>query len=357
MVHVHDTLEPALERALRAFLGRCPSETGVVPEHDPAWVAALASGLDHRGLHLIERCDTTGQIRGYLPLTLASSRLFGRCLVSLPFLSRAGAVAQDDAARTALIDQAVQLGVEHDVRYLELRHGGAGADHVKLFVRRAEKFRMAMALPEDRLAMWDGFDPKLRNALRRADRLKLDVQWGAVELLDEFYRVLTVNMRETGTPVQPRKLFDAVLEHLSPRAELAVVTQEGHPVAGALLVHCSGGAGHAPTTLVPAATCLRPAIQQGVTLWMFHHLLQRAITRHSRVFDFGRSSYKSASYRFKRQWGAKPTPTVYQFHVRHMDAGARRPTSPGGVRRSHAWQKMPLWLTRVVGPSLVRAMP
>lgn len=365
MIQVYEQLEPALERALRAYLAQAPASSGVAPEHDPHWLTVLRDGLGHRTFSVIARDDATNQIAGYLPLALVSSRLFGRFLVSLPYLNRAGVVASQADAASELIEAAVMIARQHDVKYLEMRHHGKGADHPKLFVKKADKFRMAMALPGVEHAadghavnaLWDSYNPKVRNAVRKAERAKLEVQWGSVELLEEFYDVFAVNMRDLGTPVYPRRLFLCVLDTLSPRAELAVVTLEGKPVAGALLVHDAAAEGYAATTTVPSASSLRAYHGSNVNMWMYHQLLQRAVQRGSREFDFGRSSLDSGTYKFKKQWGARPEPTVWQYHVRHGDVGAMRPTHPRNLRRIQTWQKLPVWLTRLVGPTIVRGIP
>ncbi len=92
-------------------------------------------------------------------------------------------------------------------------------------------------------------------------------------------------------------------------------------------------------------------------MWMYHKLLERAIERGSEEFDFGRSSTDSGTYRFKKQWGAKPQPTVWQYHLRHGDIDAVRPDSPKYRRRIETWQKLPVWLTRLIGPPIVRGIP
>lgn len=367
MIQVLEQLEPAMERALRGFLVKAPATSGVAPEHDPAWLTVLREGLGHRTFCLLARDDQTQQLQGYLPVALVASRLFGRFLVSLPYLNRAGVVAMDSDTAATLIDAAVTLAAEHDVKYLELRHQGRGSDHPKLFVKKADKVRLALALPgpEDAQAtngdllatLWNRYSPKLRNAVRKAQRSQFDIQWGGGELLEEFYGVFAVNMRDLGTPVYPRKLFLCVLDALAPRAELAVVRLEGRPVAGALLVHDPAAEGYPATTTVSSVSALRRADAGYANLWMHHLLLQRAVQRGSREFDFGRSSVNSSTYRFKTQWGAEPSPSTWQYHVRRGDVGASRPTHPRSFRRIQAWQKLPVWLTRLLGPAIVRGIP
>ena len=357
MIQVHEHLEPMQERALRSFLAQAPADSGVTPEHDPAWLGVLREGLGHRTFMLLARENDSNKLVGYLPLALVKSRLFGRFLVSLPYLSRVGLVTTAPGAAAELIDAAALLATQHDVKYLELRHPGKGAEHPKLFVKRADKFRMAMQLPGDVPRLWDALPSKVRNQVRKAEKQTFEARFGGAELVDEFYDVFAVNMRDVGTPVYPRRLFESILDHLAPRAELAVVMLEGKAIAGALLIHEPAAEGYPATTLVPSASSLRRFNATNANMWMYHQLLQRAVQRGSAVFDFGRSSLDSGTYKFKKQWGAQSEPTTWQYHVRRGDAAAMRPTHPRNLRRIQTWQKLPVWLTRLIGPPIVRGIP
>jgi serine/alanine adding enzyme len=358
MVQVIEQPDAALLSELQTYLANAGPTSGVCAEHDPRWLSVLRQGLDHRTFALIARGDgrhdATGPIRGYLPLALVSGRLFGRFLVSLPYLNRAGIVAEDDAVRTALSERATELARVHDVKYLELRHEDA-AVHDSLGRQRADKVRMVLELPADADSLWDQLHSKVRNQVRKGDRSGLTVRWGGTALLNDFYAVFAENMRDLGTPVYSRRLFAQILDTLDGDAELAVVNDQHHPVAGALLIHshqCSQ-----PSPQVPSASCLRRFNHTNANMWMYHRLLVRAIERGSKAFDFGRSSTDSGTYRFKKQWGAVPFPTVWQYHLRHGDIDAVRPQSRRFQRRIEMWQKLPVWLSRLLGPPIVRGIP
>ncbi|MAE65098.1 MAG: hypothetical protein CMJ18_12580 [Phycisphaeraceae bacterium] len=342
----HPDLEA--EPQVRAYLGRCRSPQACA-EHDPRWLHVLRGALGHEPYMLVAR-DEAGDVCGYLPAALVAGRLFGRFLVSLPYLNRAGVVADDPDAAAQLVDAAIDLARSLDVRYLELRHV-APVEHDGLPRRRDEKHLMLLDLPDDPEALWKSVGPKVRNQVRKGDKQALELDWGGRELVDAFYRVFSVNMRDLGTPVYPRRLFELILEHLGDEAELAVVRRQGMPIAAAILVH---GAGE---TAVPSASSLRRYNATNANMWMYHKLLDRAIERGSRRFDFGRSSEGTGTYRFKKQWGAKPHQTVWQYHLRYGDVDAVRPDSPRYRRRIATWQKLPVWVTRLVGPSIVKNIP
>ena len=102
MIQVYDKLDPQVEREVGSFLATLPEANGACQEHDPRWLHVLRDALGHSPLMLVSR-DAGGAVDGYLPLALVASRLFGRYLVSLPYLNRAGVAAKDGNIAAALI--------------------------------------------------------------------------------------------------------------------------------------------------------------------------------------------------------------------------------------------------------------
>ncbi len=326
-------------------------------DHDPRWLHVLRDAMGHDPYLLLAwDVKANGWLRGFMPLALVRSHLFGRFLVSLPYLNRAGVVAEDDAAAAALVDRAVTLADDLDVQYLELRHQQRPISHPALTRSREDKLRMVLDLPATEDTLWQSLPAKVRNQIRKGDRHALSIRFGSLELLDAFYHVFAVNMRDLGTPVYPRRLFTDILRAFDQVAELAVVFHDGRPAAGALLMHHPSGSEPA-TSAVPSASCLRDQNHTCANMWMYHQLLARAVRRGSRLFDFGRSSVDSGTYRFKKQWGAQPQPTVWQYYVRRGDITVMRPDHPAHQRRIAVWRRLPIWVTTVVGPRIVSGIP
>ena len=90
---------------------------------------------------------------------------------------------------------------------------------------------------------------------------------------------------------------------------------------------------------------------------MYWHLLVRAIERGQATFDFGRSTEGSGTYKFKEQWGAAPSPAVWQYHVRRGSARAMRPDNGKFGLAIRIWQRLPLWLANAAGPAIVCGIP
>ena len=316
--------------------------------HRPEWLNILRDGMGHRPVSLTAWRD--GQVVGYLPLVETRSIVFGRHLVSLPYLNEAGVLAEDEPTAIALTERAAELGRQHRARFVELRNRQPIA-HDALNAIRTDKVRMVLDLPGDDDGLWSSIGPKVRNQIRKGEKHDLNIRWGSGELLDAFYGVFAINMRDLGSPAFPRKLFAAMLHHLGGDAELCVIDLDGKPIAAAVLTHCGA------ITEVPSASSLRSFNHTCANMLLYWHLLRQAISRGARQFDFGRSTIDSGTYRFKKQWRAEPQATGWQQLALHRDA---RPITADDDRFDLAvrlWRKLPVWLTRLAGPTIVRGIP
>ena len=322
---------------------------GQVPlSRHPGWLPALQQSLSHP-VYCLEAVEG-GKTLGILPLAYVRSLLFGRFLISLPYLNYGGPVAESDAAAAALIDRAVALADELDVRYLELRNERA-YEHPALGHTSAAKTHMRLPLPGTAEELWRQLPAKVRNQVRKAEKGELAVAWGRQELLPEFYSVFAHNMRDLGTPVYGRRLFRAVLDAFPGRAEFCVVRAGRRAVAAGLVLHGWG------VSEVPSASSLRRYNCTNANMLMYWHLLVRAVERRQEVFDFGRSGEDSTTYRFKKQWGATPSPAEWQYYLRKGGIKDMRPDNPRYGRLIAIWKRLPVALTRWIGPHIVRGIP
>ena len=245
-----------------------------------------------------------------------------------------------------ICDVADELNVNH----LELRHEKP-IEHTAINGSMASKVHMRLALPTSSELLWKNFNSKLRNQIRKGDKYGFQITWGGEESLDPFYAVLSENMRDLGTPVYGRSLFESILRNFPKDAELAVVWAGEKPISCALLLHGRR------CTEVPTASSLRDYNDTCANMLMYRHLLDRAVERGQTLFDFGRSTIDGATFKFKKQWGAEPTPATWQYAVRRGEIGAMRPDNPRYERMIRLWQKLPVRLTQYIGPLIVRGIP
>ncbi|TWU54507.1 FemAB family protein [Rubripirellula tenax] len=317
--------------------------------HRSQWLAALGDGFGHRG-YLIRASDATGT-KGLLPVVYVKGPIFGKFLVSLPYLNTGGVWAATTNVATALVDAACDLSDQLDVKYLELRHE-VPLDHPKLNFDRTDKVHMRLKLPETDAIFEDkSLKSKVRSQIKKADVHELSVHFGGNEFVGDFYDVFARNMRDLGTPVFAKRLFASIVRRFDGDAEFCVVRKAGQTIAAGLITHESG------VSEVPSASCLRDFNHTNANMMMYRHLIRRSIEKGSQTFDFGRSSQGSGTYRFKAQWGALPHEATWQYYVRKGDPNDMRPDAGGNQRLIRVWQKLPVWLTRLAGPMIVRGIP
>lgn len=316
--------------------------------HSWAWRAVIERAFQHQAHYLAVR-DASGTICGVLPLIRFKSWLFGRFLVSLPFLNYAGILADHDAAREALLDAATDLARAHGCRHIELRHIGRQLHGVPV---RQHKVTLLRPLEETVDQAWKRLDNKVRNQVRKAEKSGLTGAAGGAELLGEFYPVFAHNMRDLGTPVYSRRFFEEIMAALPHRARVFVVRTGATPVAAGI------GLTWRETIEVPWASSLREHRQLCPNMLLYWLVIRHGIEVGLRTLDFGRSTPHEGTYRFKRQWGAEPVPLHWEYW---LATGAtlpdHGPTNPKMRLAIAAWQRLPVKLTNVLGPPLVRQIP
>ncbi|MEX2475902.1 GNAT family N-acetyltransferase, partial [Marinobacter sp.] len=192
----------------------------------------------------------------------------------------------------------------------------------------------------------------IRAQIRRGERELTEYKVGGEELLDAFYRVFAINMRDLGTPVYGKDFFRNLLRALPKQSWLVVVRVDNHAVGCAFLT------GYRGRMEIPWASTLRSHNHTGVNRAMYWHILQFAIERGYGVFDFGRCSESSGTYRFKQQWGAQPLPLCWDYLL--PEGGrlpALTPDNPKFRLLIAAWQRLPVWLANLIGPHIVKDLP
>jgi len=295
-------------------------------------------------------CAKRGErITGIAPSFLVSSWLTGRALLSLPFAVYGGICAEDSATEQALLSRLEALASDLGVDYLELRD--RAGDLRSGYHANSRHATFTLPLVRDTEALYKAFPKDIRYMLRKADKAGLRAQRG-VEQLDIFYHLMTLNLRRLGTPAFPKALFENLLREYPGQVDLTVVYAGDQPMAGGMSFffrewmqpYYIGSREEAKT------------VAANHFLWW--ELIQLAAKSGCATFDFGRSKKNSGNYDFKKKWNPHIEPLNYQVClVRRKEAPDFSPMNPKFELATNLWKKMPLALTRVVGPRVVRWFP
>lgn len=315
--------------------------------HLSGWRTVCQGSFAHPCPYLLAECD--GRLVGVLPLVRLKSRLFGHFMVSLPYFNYGGALGETDSIRQALLNAASALAAREGCSHLELRNTSALPD----WPVRTDKVSMWLDLPPSSDQLWQRIGSKVRAQVKKAQTADWQFSFGGAELLDDFYRVFTIHMRDLGTPVYSKRFFANVLQH-GPGNPVLVVgrTPEGEPVSVALLLR------HGHRMEVPWASTLRRAHGANANMALYWKMLTFACDQGCRQFDFGRSTQDASTFRFKKQWGAVPVPLYWHYWL--ADGGQLPKLNPDNPKYRMAiglWKRLPVWLTRWLGPPIVKNLP
>lgn len=312
------------------------------------WRKVFERVLGHNCIYLVAR-DSAGIVVGVLPLVQLNSWLFGNFLVSVPWFNYCGMLTDNEAARLELLEAAWTIAEETGASHIELRHAGAQALDLPF---RDDKVAMRLTLPESSEQLWQEFTSKLRAQIRRPTKAGATCEEGGIELLDEFYSVFSRNMRDLGTPVFPKSLFREMCTVFPDATRIFVVRLQGKP--------CAAGITHGfkDKLEIPSASSLREFNRISVNMLLYWTVLQYAVREGYGVFDFGRSTKDSGTYRFKKQWGALPRQLHWHYCVRPgAELPALNPQNPKYRIATEIWSRLPLWIANTLGPHIVRHLP
>lgn len=314
-----------------------------------AWGRIAQRAYGHDAVYLTAEED--GDIAGVLPLVMMRSRIFGRRLVSMPYLDYGGLLV--DPERTgvsrALVDAALDIARDmgatgvglHQVDVLDLPYP-ATDDRVTMLLDLESEEKVWKALPSER-----------RNRVRKGEKNGLVPEWCGAEGLDAFYQVWAVNMRDLGSPVHSRTFFSTMMEELPGTARVLLVRdRDGRTVGGAMcLVFRDSVAVH-------WVSSLREAFNLCPNFVLYWEAIRFACRSGYRVLDFGRSVRNGGTFEFKRQWGATAHPLPWLF----VDVV---PGGPPPVDQDHRrfdrmialWKRIPVPVANVIGPWIRGQVP
>lgn len=319
------------------------SHVAATPYHLAGWCTAVQAAYRHEPVFLVS--ETDGGIDGVLPLVFMRSPLGGSRICSLPFCDVGGCLADNDAIETKLIRSAIEMSRRTSAALHVRTRSSDGATEVESDVG---KVSMLLNLPGSSEALSKGFTSKLRSQIRKAQKNGLVFQISnSRDQLDSFYTVFSKNMRDLGSPVHSRGWFESVRSQLTDSLTIGVVRLEDQPVAAGIVMTAGKSAA------IPWASALAEYNRLAPNMLLYWGLLKHCSDSGSSQFDFGRSTYGEGTYRFKKQWGARPVALAW----RDFDHTGKSIQNDVLSSRSRAlaagvWRKLPLPVANVIGPRL-----
>lgn len=323
-----------------AFVHACPDGTFF---HLSAWRDILEAETGCIGHYL--QAERDDEIVGVLPLARVRNVIAGDVLISTPFLVYGGAIGDAEAVG-ALAESAKSLAHDLGVDYLELRsrRAVAGAWETKnLYVT----FRKSLESNVE--ANLQAIPRKQRAMVRKGMKAGTETRWDAD--VGAFYSVFSESYRNLGTPVFGRSLFERIVSTFPDSTWITTIAAQGRPLSSVVsfvfrdeILPYYGGS-------------IAAARDYAANDFMYWVVMQRAVESGLKVFDYGRSKIDTGAYHFKKHWGFEAEPLPYQYHlVRSKELPNLSPTNPKFQLPIEVWKRLPVGVTRLVGPPIARRL-
>jgi FemAB-related protein (PEP-CTERM system-associated) len=315
--------------------------------HQTAWKRVMEKTYGYRAFYFYS--ERAGHITGIAPTFLVSSWVTGRFLVSLPFAVYGGVCADDAESEKALVGHVERLAIEQKVEHLELRN--RGGEPLPGYHANSRHATFTIPLVADTEALYKAFPKDIRYMIRKGEKAGLVARRG-FDQLDHFYRLMTINLRRLGTPAFPKCLFENLICEYPNQVDLMVVYSNGKPVAGGMSFFFR-------EWMQPYYVgSLDEAKGLAANNFLWWELIKLAAVTGHKTFDFGRSKKDSGNFDFKKKWNPQIESLNYQVRlVRRTEMPNFSPTNPKFEMATNLWKKLPLGLTRMIGPRLVRWFP
>ena len=311
----------------------------------PNWLQAVAQGTGNQATGLTALQGE--EIVGWFPLNIIHSPVFGRMLASSGFAVEGGILAASDFIAEQLASAAEELALRLSCNTIEARGG---------FVPKSWDSRsdthcgFISDLSDDDEAQLLAIPRKQRAEVRKGLKNELRISVGRDETdRAAHYAVYAESVRNLGTPVFPRSLFDAVMDSLD--ADILTVRKDDQPVASVLSLY------HNDTVMPYWGGGTFVARHLRANEVMYYELMLHARKRGCTRFDFGRSKTNSGPYNFKKNWGFEPQPLEYvSWHAPGTEKRDADPTSAKHAKRIELWRKLPLSIANRIGPFIARGL-
>ena len=332
------------------------------PYHLFAWGLAVENTYKHKCCYLIAERD--GKVVGVSPLISMSNLFSAGSLCSLPFCDLGSNLYDDDDVKQALMNGIVHIAKEKGVKKIDLRESSntllndgamSNAEKSEDDKNAKRKVRMLLPLPDSTETLSASFKSKLRSQIKKAEKNGVTYREGRSEQdMVDFYAVFTENMRQLGSPTHARAWFENIVKYYGDNMLISVVSMEDQVVGAAIILFVGN------TVTVPWASTLPAYNKYSPNMLLYWNLLKYAAGNGYSQFDFGRSTIGEGTYKFKKQWGAKPMPLAWKNLDGNGDnINLDNSIETASVKSSRVrpivekiWRKLPLGITVFIGPIL-----
>jgi len=317
------------------------------------WKGVLEKTFGFRSYYLMAT-NNEDEIVGILPIFFMTDILGRKYLISNPFSNFSGLCTNNSDVAYKLLERAFEIAKTHDVQYLEIRQLENGIDFNGTDLKfHTKKSFVTLMLPLDNGSeyIWKALSSRNRGKIRKAEKNGLICDLN-IAYLDDFYDIWTRNLRRLGTPIYPYSFFENIIREFPNRVNILVLKKDTKVVAAMFLFKFKH---YMSEPWVASLTEYNKIYVNNLLYW---RSIEYACNHNFKEFDFGRSTVNSGTFNFKTQWGANTIQLYYQYLLNKSDSVPQVDAHNNKYQSMiDLWKKMPLSLTKFLGPKIVRKLP
>lgn len=309
--------------------------------HQIGWRNVISKTYGYKSVYLIVKED--GILKGILPLFFVNNKI-----ISLPFAPYGGICADSEYIEDMLLTKAKNLTEDHKLDYLEIRQFTEKPN----FVTNYEYVTFFIPLNKSIEELWKKTRKGARRSAKAAIEHGVEVLIGT-EYLDDFYELYAKRNRELGSPIHSYSFFCNILEEFPNNSKIEIARVENKTIGTKLILFfknkmISGWAA--------SDTKYKKYNSNSLLTW---ELIKYGCENNLLCFDFGRSEKNIGTYNFKSGWGnASIKQLYYQYY---LNKARKVPNiSKLSIKRrvfSVCWEKVPLSITKKIGPKIRKNFP
>ena len=328
----------------QTFLENKPEATYA---HLPGWQTVLRDSLGHKPYYVFAR-NEDGRLCGILPLFHVRSVVTGSRLVSTPFVSECGPIAESEGTLVAMVDRAKSLCNELKCRYLEMRTSRP----LPLDLPVNEYFFTYYTPLHEPQKMWKTLDHRSRGSVAKSRKRGVVVKTDDSDRgLSAFYDINLRTKTRLGSPAHPLNFFKVMRKEMGGYFRLYSAEVEGKVISGGVAIRFNGivsasyqASDHAYLDYHPNDAITWQEMEEGGKEGF-------------RYLDFGKTPADNTGLaQYKKKWGAEERKLYYYYYpkVPNLMGSNRQGTKFKIV--TGVWRRLPLPIVRLLGPTAFRQL-
>ncbi len=312
--------------------------------HRPEWKQFTEDSFDIKMKYFA--VEDKGKIQLVFPVGVIDSLLFGKRLISVPYLEYGGFAGDADYVGFA-IDHIKDNYFNYD--YLQVREGVPEKYLMENGFKKVEEANRFILNLDKEEKIWKSISKQKRKAVRKAQDMKVEVRDIGYHEVSRVYNIYLSEMKGFGVPAFPIKYFDNFWYYM---IENGLGKALGAYLDGTLIAALLGFTynDRVHITISVSKKGYLDYRPNDILHWEF---IRWAIEEGYKIFDFGHVKKGTGHYDFKEKWNTelKPLNNYYLFLKKKDITDLNKDSMKYKLLRG-LWRRSPKFILKRVGPKI-----